>query len=541
VRRKSVSAPFNMSPQSPVAMALVKHWIRKCEVDHGCGIEALPVSMPSFLLDVSNQYNVRVVNMSEMMPEQYITLSYCWGVEVQGVMLTKDTKDALTSGISPEQLDSTIRDSIRVVRELGFRYLWVDSLCIRQDDEALKSIELQKMGGIFHNATFTIIASAAGNVREGFLGRRATSAERAAATKRGRVPSVLKVRVGRQDETEMPVILWPGYSDYPRKDPWYGRAWTLQETLFSRRRLTFRNSQTTWECHCVEAAAYDSDGGALAPDRPIAPLFHDFNALVRTQPHGRPSHPELLRYWYRIMEEYLQRRLTYARDRLPAISGVAQELAAALEDEYICGLWKSDMATGLLWTSRDRCGYFADEKSWPSWSWSSTSGSAYGWSLKTGRLLEAWQNDDFEILAHDVDLTVPTSKFGNVNWARLYLLGLLAPMPALQIRPTSTAAYAYLGDQKVTVIWDHGDDPRHKPGSAAQLALLLVKNDTNSAWGLVVAAGDYDNEYSRLGHFEIPTMWSGYSRATIRGREECRERLRILWGGEGNVRSILYV
>ena len=51
-----------------------------------------------------------------------------------------------------------------MVRELGFRYLWVDALYIYQDDEEFKTAELGNIGEIYRNASFTIAASAAKGV-----------------------------------------------------------------------------------------------------------------------------------------------------------------------------------------------------------------------------------------------------------------------------------------------------------------------------------------------------------------------------------------
>ena len=75
-------------------------------------------------------------------------------------------------GISLASLPRTILDAIMVTRNLGMRFLWVDSLCILQDSEDDKIHELAAMGDIYKNATVTIAAGNAESVQDGFLSDR---------------------------------------------------------------------------------------------------------------------------------------------------------------------------------------------------------------------------------------------------------------------------------------------------------------------------------------------------------------------------------
>ena len=101
-----------------------------------------------------------------------MTLSYCWGQHGQKFVLTKQNKVQFLAGIEIEQLDVSIRDAIKVTRELGFRYLWIDALCIVQDDDMEKAREISRMYKIYINAVFTIIASRSRSVTEGLLSHR---------------------------------------------------------------------------------------------------------------------------------------------------------------------------------------------------------------------------------------------------------------------------------------------------------------------------------------------------------------------------------
>jgi hypothetical protein len=68
-----------------------------------------------------------------------------------------------------EMLPQTIQDAISVTHRLGIRYLWVDALCIIQDNPIDKSTEINAVGANYKNATLTISAASAASVELGFL------------------------------------------------------------------------------------------------------------------------------------------------------------------------------------------------------------------------------------------------------------------------------------------------------------------------------------------------------------------------------------
>jgi hypothetical protein len=93
---------------------------------------------------------------------EYVTLSHCWG-DRHIVTTTKESLPRRKDGIEVSLLPKTFVDAIMITRKLKFRYLWIDSLCIIQDDEADWELESKEMAKIYKNSALTISASAAPN------------------------------------------------------------------------------------------------------------------------------------------------------------------------------------------------------------------------------------------------------------------------------------------------------------------------------------------------------------------------------------------
>jgi hypothetical protein len=105
--------------------------------------------------------------------ERYLALSYVWG-DAKQLQLTKANFEQLTQdgavGVNVLEIPETIRDAIRVCHLLGEHYLWVDSLCIIQDDEENKKEQIAMMGDIYSKAYITIVAVAGEDANYGLAG-----------------------------------------------------------------------------------------------------------------------------------------------------------------------------------------------------------------------------------------------------------------------------------------------------------------------------------------------------------------------------------
>lgn len=202
------------------------------------------------------------------------------------------------------------------------------------------------------------------------------------------------------------------------------RAWVLQERLLSRRILHYTNLELAWECdiahHCecsLSTKASNFRHTVLAGNLK--------KALQR--PRQKPSkNLASLREspfdWALIVQNFTARSLTQPRDRLPALSGMAELRSLLTGDEYVCGLWKRNISKWLWWKpaesshdSRRLEPYYA-----PTWSWASVTGSIWYQA-------SAWNGDDgverFSLL-QDVSIEVEPATSSQYGAAKSGSLGV---------------------------------------------------------------------------------------------------------------------
>jgi hypothetical protein len=136
---------------------LLRYWMYYYEVNHRC-----------YKFSEEAISRLRVIDIYERCVVEappgcrYVALSYVWGS-----ISISDTKAGL-----PGKLPQTIEDAISAVKELGERYLWVDALCIAQDDPDDKMAQIQNMDQIYSNAVVTFIAGEGNDSNAGLPGVR---------------------------------------------------------------------------------------------------------------------------------------------------------------------------------------------------------------------------------------------------------------------------------------------------------------------------------------------------------------------------------
>ncbi|KAJ4386173.1 hypothetical protein N0V93_009066 [Gnomoniopsis smithogilvyi] len=298
------------------------------------------VPLPTRLLDLGSHpktsRNVQLVITSPEDRGNYVTLSHRWGT-TQRLELTPTTLRACTEGIDFGSLPRTYQDAVTVSRLLGFRYLWIDALCIIQGDGQDWLEEAAKMAAVYRNSSCTISTHAAKDDNEGFL-----------HFKRSQGQSV-SLLVTSSDLSQ--------------------RGWVFQERILSKRLLHFTSGGLFLE----DASGFVNPDG----DTPGTEFYDPWKD---NKQNLEDSHHDLCG-WYRLIERFTTCRLTYETDRLPAVMGLSKHLWQQVDDGYYAwGLWTRSIHRGLLWNNVDRnpkkLVHEPDSANptAPSWSWGSWTG-----------------------------------------------------------------------------------------------------------------------------------------------------------------------
>lgn len=254
-----------------------------------------------------------------------------------------------TKVISPSALPKTFQNAVEVTRAIGLRYLWIDSLCIVQDDRDDWLRESQEMGLIYQYARITVAASHARDGTEGLFLQRPDpppSIEIPYINASGEEHGSMFIQArGKNTETWSPDL-----------GPLSKRAWITQEWLLSRRTVFYTRSRLIWTCGALE--------GDLETHR-----------IVR-QRYMRGLKVSSSDDWEGIVTHYSGRLLTYVTDKLVALQGIVNELQKKYPERvYAHGLWMSGFPRHLLWRGERPLTNTPPELNIPSWSWASKMGS----------------------------------------------------------------------------------------------------------------------------------------------------------------------
>jgi hypothetical protein len=360
----------------------MRGWLKRCKEEHKtCPKQDVEHELPTRLLDVGPSTSEPFLMASNGRWGTWAALSHCWGRRLQ----VKTTKSNLKAhyegkGLTLDELPPTFQDAVRIARELGIRYLWVDALCIIQDDTGDWEKEAERMEYIYSNAAVTIAAEASLESTIGIL----RSMEQLRSPQSNLTHSLCHSQTKSLRGKVYFRIDHRKYNGWTSRGCLSTRAWTMQEEILSPRILRFAKQEVVWKC----SAAYWTE---WSPEH-SKPELWDFTDKLHNSLKNFPKldsdyamipsnaqKQQLLNFWYMdVVNYYIGRDLTYKTDRLIAIKGIAEEIRSRMVAiDYEAGIWyedghehSADIHKGLVWSvpvgnaRTNKQQYVA-----PSWSW----------------------------------------------------------------------------------------------------------------------------------------------------------------------------
>ncbi|UJO21758.1 uncharacterized protein CLAFUR5_09102 [Fulvia fulva] len=338
---------------------LMRKWMDRCKTQHAwrCErtfltprkIEATDLAWLT-VIDVEDMC-LRDLSMSELVTDmtdmvkpwagRYVALSYVWGSSNNVLTLRSNEAQFRNSGGLDMKLPLTIRHAMEVTKALSHRYLWVDSLCIVQDDDSTKQALMDVMDAIYSSADLTIVAGTGTGANSGLSGWSDRS-------ERSQHLAVV--------DDDLRVGILPYYQRELLDSHHSQRAWTYQETCLSPRCLIFLNGSIYFNCSVgVFSEQVHAEVAGVYPESSANTLGKDDQAQY------------ILQGWTQHVHSYTRRSLTYQLDGLNAFKGLIRAAPLTLiVDESLYAMPASCFDWAILFAGT---GSLIRRPEFPSWSW----------------------------------------------------------------------------------------------------------------------------------------------------------------------------
>ncbi|KAF5975416.1 hypothetical protein FCOIX_7704 [Fusarium coicis] len=364
-----------------------QEWVSECLKTHTCpkpGTER--VLLPKRLLMVEGAQD-EAIRLIETRGDEYpyVCLSHRWGDPIhKQLKTTTRTLESHMNNIEWESLPATFKDAVTVCQSMNVKYLWIDSLCILQSFAEITPSELEatrhdfaqensNMARTYQNSYFTISADLSDHMNSGFFSRDPVHEyKRDVITDDGSVASIYIRNPLNHYQEVIPSL--------------ETRGWTLQGFLLPPRVLHFGAFDITWRCKtCITCGC-----GHLDRRKRQQAAWHRYHFIERAARPPPDNETRALEWWEQVVHEYTSRQLTNPADKLPALSGLAQQRKQVRGGVYLAGLWQDTLIHDLCWYHVSnyndprsggvghRPGYYRA----PSWSWASVdtdSGCSWWW------------------------------------------------------------------------------------------------------------------------------------------------------------------
>jgi hypothetical protein len=322
----------------------------------------------------------RVYLQENVNPTPYACLSHCWGTEALLTTTNANRDVHAAQGLPVPSLPRTFQDAIHTCTQLGISYIWIDSLCIVQDNIEDWRMQSAPMADIYEGCFVTIAATHSGDSSGGLF------CETSLELRGEAVPGYSDLHIRRLPPS-------PSYpasdtnssnapSHYPSEWPVLTRGWTYQELSLSPRTIHYGSQELFWQCQ----RTHKRQCSTIPFERISSFALQD----LRSTEAAILGQGYIQQEWYNAVQEYSSRQLTFDKDRLPAIAAIAQQIwRLRPNDEYIAGLWKSTLLFDLMWyrsedsVDQGRCEPEPHIRM-PSWSWASIRGAVeWPWFLES--------------------------------------------------------------------------------------------------------------------------------------------------------------
>lgn len=440
----NIDQSVSVDPLSQKSINIARNWLETCVQAHGPACNSAGKHsgwMPTRLLEIvpgdSKIYLRESKFLSASNGALFVALSHCWGQAGTPFTSTRATLSLREEGIEIAELPKTFRDSVVLVASLGLQYIWIDSLCIIQDDADDWAREAAQMAEVYRNAHFVLIAANSDADAQGFLNPRQSPGL-------VRMPSAdlnLELLPPREERWAYAPRL-----DNLAAEPVSARAWCLQERYLPMRALEYGTHQAFWECESLRAG----EAGDAAPRegnylKHLCQTANINNSVFSRSGGGNDDEANLEKVswidWYKMIEGYTARSITKSTDRLPALSGLVQAVIRGTpgDTEYLAGIWKAGFLEGLLWCKANPGDEMPPTTEYvaPSWSWAAAVGEVqfpiYSYSEKRA----GWKAfPNFEPLAEYVSSEMgikDSDRYGRLLEGSLTLRAPL--LPVTKVRP----------------------------------------------------------------------------------------------------------
>jgi hypothetical protein len=404
---------------------LVQKWLSECEVSHlgQCSVShSTRDAIDTHLINVERLCLVKATTS-----ERYLALSYVVGGQ-NGLQLVKSNltdllktnalnfaSSAATSGVG---ITRVVQDAIELVKSQGEKWLWVDSLCIVQDDAATKHEQIMNMDTIYNHAFLTIVSVSGENAGHSLPGIRP-----------GSRPEInLSTDIRGYAMLAQP----PRLKDILAASPYETRGWTFQERILSSRCLYLTQWGAYYQCQggissenlTISAPAWDSKTiqsnsehhASIESQRRHLRNLKPSKRGVESNDLGHYSSLTADRFsdYALLVSRYTQRRLSFASDILAAFSGILSAMERSHQCQHIYGLPVGNLHLALLWAPiglgarrKPITTSSGSEVTLPSWSWA-------GWECLVGyhTLYQNSLGDPLQTCMPEITIAAPVAAEG---------------------------------------------------------------------------------------------------------------------------------